>query len=265
RAIKRAACARRLAAVLDAAGAILAAERARIADRRDHARDGRDRLAEAGGRLAEDLVDPERRALAEEIVALYRRAAREVIELVRPRQLPFGSHSATPADRDYLIALLADGYEAMLLASEKRIAAAVRAALAPTGLDGDTVASAVAPISHARAYVAGFLAGGAVDGFFRNDLPRLELGDDSVYHALFRIAPDLEAVVAEPLTRAARAAYARAEAELDRRAGAADVAELDLDVGLARALVELRSRIVGPGGNNGGREEARPSPNGSAA
>ncbi len=246
RAIKRAACARRLLAVLDTAAGVLAAERARITTARDRDLVARDVVADAGGRVAEELVGPERRALAEAVVELYRRAAREVIELVRPRLLPFGSHSATPADRDYLLALLGDGYEAMLRAAERRVGATVRATLEATGLTADgAVAATAAPLAHARAYVGGFLAGGAVDGFFRNDLPRLALDDDSVYHALFRVAPDLEALVAEPLNRAARAALARAEDELDRRAGAADVAAFDLEVGLARTVDELRARIGG--------------------
>ncbi len=252
RAIKRAACARRLLAVVDAVAVRLIDERAGIEATREQARTARDHLADAGGRVTEELVGPERRALAEAVVELYRRAAHEVIELVRPRQLPFGSHSATPADRDYLLALLGDGYEAMLLAAERRVGAAVRATLAPTGLPADgPVAAVTTPLSHARAYVGGFLAGGAVDGFFRNDLPRLSLDADSVYHALFRIAPDLEAVVAEPLVRAARAALAAAEAEVERRTAAAEVAAFDLDVGLARTVDELRGRIAGPGAPTG--------------
>lgn len=248
RAIKRGACARRLLAVVDEAQATLTGERDAIARRVDEARAARDRLLEAEGRLADDVVDPERRALAEEVVALYRRAAREVIELVRPRQLPFGSHSATPADRDYLLALLADGYEAMLLAAEKRVAAALTASLAGAGLVAEPlVAQAAAPLAHARAYAAGFLAGGAVDGFFRHDLPKLSLDGDSVYHALFRIAPDLEALVAEPLARAARAALLRGQELLARQAAVAEVAAFDLDVGLGHALDELRARIGGPG------------------
>lgn len=252
RAIKRAACARRLLAVVDAVAIRLTDERAGIEATRERARAARDHLADAGGRVTDELVGPERRALAEAVVELYRRAAHEVIELVRPRQLPFGSHSATPADRDYLLALLGDGYEAMLLAAERRVGAAVRATLVPTGLPADgPIAAVTTPLSHARAYVGGFLAGGAVDGFFRNDLPRLSLDADSVYHALFRIAPDLEAVVAEPLVRAARAALAAAEAEVERRTAAAEVAAFDLDVGLARTVDELRARIAGPGGPTG--------------
>ena len=175
-----------------------------------------------------------------------------MIELVRPRQLPFGSHTATPADRDYLLALLGDGYEAMLRAAERRVSAAIRATLAPTGLAAAPAVAAIsAPLSHARAYVGGFLAGGAVDAFFRNDLPRLTLESDTVYHALFRIAPDLEPLVAEPLIRAARAAFDEAEADLGRLAASADVAEFDLEVGLGRTLDELRTRIGGPGGTTG--------------
>ena len=55
----------------------------------------------------------------------------------------------------------------------------------------------------ARAYLRGYLEGGYVEAFFRNDVPRLELAEDAVYHALVRSAPDLDRELGEPLARAA--------------------------------------------------------------
>ena len=55
----------------------------------------------------------------------------------------------------------------------------------------------------------GDLAGGAVDGFFKHDLPKLALEPDVVHHALFRAAPDLESLVADPLARVSAARWAR--------------------------------------------------------
>ena len=161
---------------------------------------------------------------------------------MRPRQLPFGSHSASPADRDYLLAMLDDGYEAMLLLAEARALALTRA-LAGVDAAAVPVAEVCRPLTFARAYVAGFLAGGAVDAFFRNDLPRLALEPDAAYHALFRAAPDLESLVAAPLAVSAAAALGDVAATLDRRARAADVALLDLEVGLGGALDTLETQF----------------------
>ena len=243
RQIKRAACARRMLAVITTARAAVTRDRDRLAAEADGLRARVATLHDAAGRVAEELVAPVRRELAAAADALYRRAAREVIELVRPRQLPFGSHSATPADRDYLLAMLDDGYEAMLRAAETN---GITEARRLAGVDGVRLdaAGVLRPLAHARAYVSGFLAGGAVDSFFKNDLPRLALEPDAAYHALFRAAPDLERLVSDPLTLSATEALGDLAAELDRRARAADVGVLDLDVGLGLALDELAARFT---------------------
>ncbi len=245
RQIKRAACARRLLLVIAAAGATVGRDRDRLVETAAALRGRREELVAAASRAADDVVAPVRRDLAAAVDALYRRAAREVIELVRPRQLPFGSHSATPADRDYLLAMLDDGYEAMLLAAEARVLTEARRL---AGVDAAAVTSTdvLRPLAHARAYVSGFLAGGAVDAFFRNDLPRLALEPEAAYHALFRAAPDLERLVAAPLTLSAAAAFTAVAATLLQRARAADVGVLDLDVGLGGALAELAERFSAP-------------------
>jgi GTP-binding protein EngB required for normal cell division len=240
RQIKRAACARRLLAVIDEARATVDRDRALLAEEATELRTRKEALDAAAARTADDIVAPIRRDLAAAVDALYRRAAREVIELVRPRQLPFGSHSATPADRDYLLALLDDGYEAALLAAEAEVLALTRTLADATALPA---AALLRPLTHARAYVSGFLAGGAVDAFFRNDLPRLALEPDAAYHALFRAAPDLERLVTEPLTAEVQATLHATAAALERRAAAADVASYDLDVGLGAALDTLASHF----------------------
>ncbi|HVK76945.1 MAG TPA: dynamin family protein [Kofleriaceae bacterium] len=245
RQIKRAACARRLTAVIETARGGVARDRERMAAEVAARADRAGELTGAAARFADEVVAPVRRSLAEGVDQLYQRAALEVIDLVRPRQLPFGSHSATPADRDYLVALLDDGYEALLRAAEAEVAAAV----APHLVDAPdrraaTIAEVVAPLARARAYVSGYLAGGTVDAFFRNDLPKLSLEPEVVRHALFRAAPDLERLVAEPLARAGTAALGRAAAALGLDARRADVACFDLEVGLGRALDELAARLA---------------------
>src|SRR5690606_11036897 len=95
------------------------------------------------------------------------------------------------------------------------------------------------------AYLRGYLEGGTVDNFFRRDLPRIDLEEDAVYHALFRDSPDLDAAIAVPLAEAGGAALDRVAAALDRVADADEVRALDLEVGVARALAELRARLAG--------------------
>ncbi|MBK9035076.1 MAG: dynamin family protein [Myxococcales bacterium] len=244
RAIKRGAVARRLLATIATAQATLAATRAEATARADGERAARDRVAAAAAGWTEAVVARARRALATAVSELYRRAAHEVIELVRPRQLPFGSHSATTADRDYLVGLLADGYEAMLRAAAAEVAAELRATITDAAELDRAIATATAPLAYARAYVAGFLAGGAVDGFFKHDLPKLALEPDTVHHALFRAAPDLEMLVGEPLARAGQRALADAGRAIDRAAARNDLDAYELEVGLELALATLAARLA---------------------
>ncbi|MEZ4399080.1 MAG: dynamin family protein [Kofleriaceae bacterium] len=244
RAIKRGAVARRLLGIIATARGVVASARADAQQLADAGRATRDRVLAVQATWDDAVVDRERRALATGVGELYRRAAREVIDLVRPRQLPFGSHSATAADRDYLVALLADGYQAMLRAAAERVAADVAAAV-PPGLDASVAtATATAPFAYAQAFVAGYLAGGVVDGFFRADLPRLALEPDTVHHALFRAAPDLERLVAGPLARAGRQALAAAAQAVERGALRHEVDAYELDVGLGQALDAVAARLA---------------------
>ena len=164
------------------------------------------------------IATPPTTALTTATTELYRQAAREVLELVRPRRVPFGAHSATAADRDYLRDLLGTGLDRQLDAGRARVTAALgtiwqradAAARAIGQLVGADVAGDVARVAadqtqlalarafdRARAYQRGVLDGGALDTFFRTDLPRLELSDDAVFHALLRGAPDLDRELGE--------------------------------------------------------------------
>ena len=194
----------------------------------------------------------ERKALSEQTAALYRRAAREVLDLVRPRRLPFSSHTATAADRDYLIALLSSGFETAIEAGRRRVAdellarsraaeAAARTLSAALGVDvvgdlqraaDDRIGLALSRVfDRARAYLRGYLEGGYVEAFFRNDVPRLELAEDAVYHALVRGAPDLDRELGEPLARAATDALTALAGRLDHWGAVVDVQAFDLEVG----------------------------------
>jgi len=246
RSIKRAAVARRLVATITTARGSIERERVTAESDATAQRALRDHALEARAGWDDAVVSRERRTLSAAVAELYGRAALEVIDLVRPRQLPFGSHTATAADRDYLIALLAAGYEVMLRAASARIADDVRGALgtAPPAFLDQAIRLATEPLEFARAYVAGFLSGGAVDSFFKHDLPRLALDAETVRHALFRAAPDLETLVAAPLSRAGQRALGDAAEAVERVAQRHDVAAYTLEIGLERAFATLVQRLA---------------------
>ncbi len=264
RQLKRDACARVLRGVVGEARTALDADRTRTSAASDAARAGRDDLLAATRKLDLELVLDERKALSEQATTLYRRAAREVIDLVRPRRLPFSSHTATAADRDYVIALLASGYESAIEAGRARVAKALamrarmiepaaRAIAQASGRDvvgdlqrvaADQIGLALSRVfDRARAYVRGYLEGGYVEAFFRNDVPRLELAEDAVYHALVRGAPDLDRELSEPLIRAASDALTAIAERLDHWGAVIDVQAFDLDAGIGRALDIVSSRL----------------------
>ncbi|MCB9559506.1 MAG: dynamin family protein [Kofleriaceae bacterium] len=265
RQLKRDACARRLGIVLTSARAVVGAAGQTAGETATRLREAADAVDHRALAFVDDVVARERRALVEASTALYRRAAREVLDLVRPRRLPFGSHSATPADRDYLIALLDDGFATALEASRARVVADLRgdaaAAVAAAGeaaaglgvdvrgdlhrLGEDRVEIVTAEVyARARAYLRGFLEGGWVESFFRNDLPRLELAEDPTYHALVRSAPDLDREIAVPLARAGVAALEAVARRVEHWAAVADAAAYDLDVGIGRALDGVAARLA---------------------
>lgn len=264
RQLKRDACARILKSVLGDAQRAIETRRAKASDAAEAARAGRDELVASARTFVESSVLAERKAMSETGSALYRRAAREVLDLVRPRRLPFSSHTATAADRDYLIALLSSGLEAAIEAGRRRVAedlltrsrsaeTAARTLAAALGVDvvsdlqrtaEDRIGLALSRVfDRARAYLRGYLEGGYVEAFFKNDVPRLELAEDAVYHALVRGAPDLDRELGEPLSRAATEALAALAARIDHWGAVVDVQAFDLEVGIGRALDLAASRL----------------------
>jgi len=264
RQLKRDACARVLRSVVTEAQAVVAKSRAKGVNAADAARAARDELDKSARQFAGDGVVTERKQLSEQMALLYRRAAREVLDLVRPRRLPFSSHTATAADRDYLIALLASGFETAIETGRRRVAAE----LATRGHAADQAARTLGDVLHtdvagdlervtqdriglamsrvfdrARAYLRGYLEGGYVEAFFRNDVPRLELAEDAIYHALYRSAPDLDREVGHPLAQAATDALAALARRLDHWGAVVDVRMFDLEVGVVRALENVAARL----------------------
>jgi len=264
RQLKRDACARTLRHVIGEAQRSVDAARDRATAAAEAARAGRDELIASARTFADASVLAERKALSDAAATLYRRAAREVLDLVRPRRLPFSSHTATAADRDYLIALLQSGFETAIEAGRRRVAgellaksraaeAAARTLSAALGTDvvgdlrraaDDRIGLALSRVfDRARAYLRGFLEGGYVEAFFRNDVPRLELAEDAVYHALVRGAPDLDREIAEPLERAALDALTAVADRLAHWGAVIDVHAFDLEVGVGRALEVADARL----------------------
>jgi tetratricopeptide (TPR) repeat protein/GTPase SAR1 family protein len=264
RQLKRDGCARVLRGVIGDAQHTIDAIRQRSVDASEAARVGRDGLLASSRQFTQSGVLAERKSLSDVTSTLYRRAAREVLDLVRPRRLPFSSHTATAADRDYLIALLQSGFESAIESGRRRvaddllarsrgaeIAARTLAAALHTDVVGDLQRAAEDRIGlalsrvfdRARAYLRGYLEGGYVEAFFRNDVPRLELAEDSVYHALVRAAPDLDREIGEPLARAVSDALAALAKRLEHWGAVADVHAFDLEVGIGRALEIAASRV----------------------
>jgi len=249
--------------------ALLARARSNLATRAETAnvaatglRAAADELAGCAAAFEEDAANNERKQVTSDAAGMYERAAAEVLELVIPRRLPFGSHQATQADRDYLISLLDEGYERTLEQSQSRITALFRdygrkastAALSAAAVVGGevvsdlerTLATAIELVSarvfaRCQAYLRGYLRGGYVDAFFRGELPKLDLSQDAVYHALFRDSPDLDKQIAVPLARAGRQAVRALSDRLYHWAGVAEVMAYDLEVGVSRALEQLEA------------------------
>ncbi|HMG58046.1 MAG TPA: dynamin family protein [Kofleriaceae bacterium] len=265
RQLKRDGCARALRAVVAEARTAVEALRAQAASGAEAARAGSVELRTAARTFAAGAVISERKALSEASTALYRRAAREVLDLVRPRRLPFSSHTATAADRDYLIALLSSGFDAAIDGGRRRVAdeltrharlaeTAARTLSSALGVDvigdlqraaDDQIGLALSRVfDRARAFLRGYLEGGYVEGFFRNDVPRLELAEDAVYHALVRGAPDLDRELGEPLARAATDALTALAHRLDHWAAVLDVHAFDIEVGVGRALEIAEARLA---------------------
>jgi hypothetical protein len=264
RQLKRDACSRLLRNVVSDATALTEAARRRANDAAEAARTARDELVASARQFATAAVLEERRALTETTAMLFRRAAREVLDLVRPRRLPFSSHTATAADRDYLIALLSSGFESAIEAGRRRVAAdlvsrshAVEAAARTLAIAlnvdvvgdlhrtaDDRIGLALSRVfDRTLAYLRGYLEGGYVESFFRNDVPRLELAEDAVYHALMKGAPDLDRELGEPLARAAGEALAVIAKRVEHWGDVVDVRSFDLEVGIGRALETVAARL----------------------
>jgi small GTP-binding protein len=208
--------------------------------------------------LSRGFLPAERRRLLEASEEALKICAREVLDFVRPRRSFFGGNEATPADRDFLLSLLEERVTAALLASSGRVTAelARSGALLP-GLSGGD-AGAVDPVELAsrldaavygryRAFVRGYLRGGAVNTFFSRDLPRLELTEPEVRRALERAAPldddIVEAELRQPLRAFADLFFEGLLAAIDQRRTTVTLTRFDLECRLKCPLEALAAVV----------------------
>ncbi|HET6611275.1 MAG TPA: dynamin family protein, partial [Kofleriaceae bacterium] len=203
--LKRQALERRVAVIAGEARAIVDGEKQRVDTARDALAEAAAHIEDRASRFAAEVAEREKARIVREQGELLRRAAREILELVRPRRLPFSSHSATQADRDYLMSLLDDGYAALLSPARERttgfVAEAGKLAGDATVAAAEVIGGEIAgdlereaaeaatrvlaeAIGRATAFVRGYLRGGYVDDFFESALPKIELSEDAIYRAL---------------------------------------------------------------------------------
>ncbi len=269
RELKKQALNRRLEVVLDQAQQRAAGRMEAQSERSTALRQAAQLAETSKTRFVDEIVPQERATISRELGLLYREAAREILDLVRPRKLPFGSHKAAKADRDYLLGLLDSGYEKVLRASSERSQAALKEAARAVidknrsrmdqpwreldELVGEALRLVDAEVFQScLSYLRGFVRGGFVDHFFNTDLGKLELNEDSVYHALFRAAPETDAEISIPLAKSGGHLLASLAERLEDLANDAEVQAFEMDAGLRLAVAALRdhrellaSRFVG--------------------
>ena len=225
-----------------------------------------DAIRSRAGDFDAEIAAAERRTISMELADLYRDAAKEILELVLPRSLPFGSHKATPADRDYLISLLETRLESALAHSRRRVDASIREicalavraehdAMSHFASQGATVPDVIGDAStllearvyaSALAFLRGYLRGGYVENFFRSDLPKIDLAEDAVYHALYRDAPNVDSLIAKQLAEAGSTALRSVADRLAALSRILAARIADIDAGTLAPLDDLEIRAAQP-------------------
>ncbi len=204
-------------------------------------------------------VPAERRRLLEASEDALKTCAREVLDFVRPRRSLFGGNEATPADRDFLLSLLEERVTAALLASRSRVMDELtRSSALVAGLPGGELTGVDPAVltlrldaevyGRYRAFVRGYLRGGAVNTFFSRDLPRLELTEPEVRRALERAAPldddVLELELRQPLRAFCEAFFEDVLAAIEQRRTTVMLARFDLECRLAGPLASLTAVVT---------------------
>jgi tetratricopeptide (TPR) repeat protein/GTPase SAR1 family protein len=165
-------------------------------------------LRSVEARFMSDFLAAERRRLFAAAAEVHDSSAKEILEFVRPRRWVFGSHSAAPADRDFLLHLLDERFGAVLEDSRARVGREVERMVDPIRAIEPTVDFNPAlrlldeqVYGRYRAFARGYLRGGRVDDFFTRSLPRIELNEPEIRRALERRTPWSDDIVEAELRR----------------------------------------------------------------
>ena len=260
RALKHHECDRRFVELLDRATQVVNGQREAALTTTELLRTAAGNLRTSRNSFLQKSVVTIRGQLNRALTELYQQAAEEILDLVRPRQLPFGSHQTALADRDYLISLLDAGYENALFTSRQSVSEAlrihghvatreVRSAANVLGADAatdmqrsaqDAIALVEAKVfDRVLSYLQGYLRGGYMDTFFRRTLAKIELSKEAIYHALVRDTPNVDDIIAAPLATSGAAAMNTLIERLEHWAGVANVLVHDIDEGIGKALYTL--------------------------
>jgi small GTP-binding protein len=220
-------------------------------------------VREDAQRFRDDFLRNERATLNRAVDDVYRAAAREVLDFVRPRRWALGSNEASPADRDFLLGLLderlgamLDGSRARVQAEVERTLAVVRAAMRPQGASeprfDDDFRLALRLLDEQvygrfRAFARGYLRGGRVDDFFTRVLPKLELSEHAIRRALERDSPwndeHAEAELRAPLAAWVDRFHAAVTERLARARAADELARFDVEERVLAPLEALSSAL----------------------
>jgi hypothetical protein len=264
RIIKRQACQYRLGELLHQAERGIAAELSRA----DQARQSLgEQLSQLPERFSPTLIIHERQTLAHATDELYRSAAQEVLDFVRPRRWYFGEHRITAADRDFLLDLLLDNLQLMTKASFERVAQQIEqqalaletplASLAALfGWESPGRGLSILPLVHERlallqhqvyarygAFARGYLLGGRVDLFLSHKLPRLDLTLEPVYQALIADQVDLEQELLGPLTIWHQETTRQLQQHLERQRQEVQLLQLELDQRLFTPILAYQQAL----------------------
>jgi hypothetical protein len=214
-------------------------------------------VREDAARFRDEFLRAERSRLNLAVDDVYRAAAREVLDFVRPRRWPLGSNEASPADRDFLLGLLDERLSGVLEASRARVEAQLERTL--------SVVRTVEPeadyrlalrlldqevYGRYRAYARGFLRGGRVDDFFTRVLPKLELSEHSIRRAIERDSPwsddQADAELRTPLAAWAERFHAVVTERLETARARAELERFDIEERVLAPVEVLTSALGEP-------------------
>ena len=261
--LKQTACRRELSELAESASMLVLKRRSAFLEQKNSCDNLILEIENRHSRQAKSGTATIRKELTEMTAKLYEQASAEVLDLVQPRKNIFGSHATTVADHDYLVTALEELFStAVQAAGEKytqlldKILGCSEESETYKKLEEDITEKQSLLLSefHRRldkqvvgrtlSYVAGYLRGGYVDRFFRQDLPKLDLTNDNVFHALFSSAPDVERILASQFNDLLREAIAETTSHLAKNSDLFAIQAEELDRGVIELLTQAKSDLL---------------------